>query len=137
MYNVYVIEISDERGRRLNPKYPNIYVGQTALTPEARFAQHRAGYKASRHLWKGGKGRGQWLGLWLKRRLYGRFNPIETRAEAERLEASLADHLRRGDTRCLLGDTCSGASPRGLGLFLPSRAPGDDYLMLADNAAMQ
>jgi len=94
VYSLYVIEISDERGPRLNPKYPNVYVGQTALTPEARFAQHRAGYKASRYLWKGGKGRGQWLGLWLKPRLYGRYNPIETRAEAERLEAWLAEHLR-------------------------------------------
>jgi hypothetical protein len=57
VYSIYVIEISDERGPRLNPKYPNVYVGQTALTPEQRFAQHRVGYKASRHLWKGGKGK--------------------------------------------------------------------------------
>lgn len=92
--SLYVIEISDERGPRLNPKYPNVNARQTALTPEARFAQYRAGYKASRYLWKGGKGRGQWLGLWLKRRLYGRYNPIETRAEAERLDAWLAEHLR-------------------------------------------
>jgi hypothetical protein len=90
-----VIEISDERGPRLNPKYPSVYVGQTALTPDARFTQHRAGYKASRYFWKGGKGCGQWLALWLKRRLYEGYNPIETRAEAERLEVWLADHLRR------------------------------------------
>lgn len=95
MYSVYVIEISDERGPRLNPKYPNVYVGQTALTPEERFGQHKTGYKTSRYLWKGGKGRGQWLGLWLKRRLYQRYNPIETRDEAERLELWLADQLRR------------------------------------------
>lgn len=94
VYSVYVIEISDERGPRHNPKYPNVYVGQTALTPDERFVQHRVGYKASRHLWKGGKGRGQWLGLWLKRRLYERYNPIETRVEAERLEAWLAEQLR-------------------------------------------
>ncbi len=94
VFSVYVIEISDKRGPRRNQKYPNVYVGQTALTPEARFAQHRAGHKASRHLWKGGKGRGQWLGLWLRRRLYARYNPIETRAEAERLEVWLAEHLR-------------------------------------------
>src|SRR5713226_1096147 len=94
VYNLYVIEISDDRCPRLNPKYPNVYVGQTALTPEARFAQHRAGYKASRHLWKGGKGTGQWLGLWLKRRLYARYNPIESRAEAERREVWLGERLR-------------------------------------------
>jgi hypothetical protein len=46
------------RGPRPNLKYPNVSVGQTALTPDERFAQHHAGYKASRHLWKGGKGRG-------------------------------------------------------------------------------
>jgi len=95
VYSVYVIEISDERGPRLNPRYPNVYVGQTSLTPEERFAQHQIGYKASRYLWKGGKGRGQWLGLWLKRRLYQRYNPVETRAEAERLELWLAERLRR------------------------------------------
>ena len=94
MYSVYVIEISDKRGPRLNTRYPNVYVGQTALTPEERFAQHQIGYKTSRHLWKGGKGKGQWLGLWLKRRLYERYNPIKTRAEAERLELWLAEHLR-------------------------------------------
>jgi hypothetical protein len=94
VYSIYVIEISDERGPRLNPKYPNVYVGQTALTPEERFAQHQVGYKASRYLWKGGKGRGQWLGLWLKRGLYEQYNPIETRAEAERLEVWLAEQLR-------------------------------------------
>jgi hypothetical protein len=94
VYSVYVIEISDERGPRLNPKYTNVYVGQTALTPEERFAQHKVGYKTSRYLWKGGKGRGQWLGLWFKRRLYEGYNPIETRAEAERLEVRLAEQLR-------------------------------------------
>jgi hypothetical protein len=95
VFSVYVIELSDERGPRRNPKYPNVYVGQTALSPEARFAQHRTSYKASRHLWKGGKGTGKWLGLWLKRRLYAQYNPIETRSEAERLELWLAEHLRR------------------------------------------
>jgi hypothetical protein len=94
VYSVYVIEVSEERGPRLNPKYPNVYVGQTALTPEERFAQHQVGYKASRYLWKGGNGRGQWLGPCLKRRLYERYNPIETRAEAERLEVWLAERLR-------------------------------------------
>jgi len=94
VYSVYVIEISDERGLRLNPKYPNVYVGQTALTPEERFAQHKLGYKTSRYLWKGVKGRGQWLGLRLKRRLYERYNPIETRAEAEQSEGRLAEQLR-------------------------------------------
>src|SRR5258708_19703752 len=86
--------MSDGRGLRLNPKYPNVYVGQTALTPEERFTQHKVGYKTSRYLWKGGKGRGQWLGLRLKPRLYERYNPIETRAEAERLELRLAHQLK-------------------------------------------
>ncbi len=103
MYSVYVIEISDERGLRLNPKYPHVYVGQTALTPEERFTQHKVGYKTSRYLWKGGKGRGQWLGLRLKPRLYERYNPIETRAEAERLELRLADQLRHNGYTVFVG----------------------------------
>ena len=95
MYSVYVIEMSDERGPRINPKYANVYVGQTALSPEDRFEQHRVGHKASRHLWKGGKRVGKFLGLWLKRRLYEKYNPIATREEAKRMEEWLAEHLRR------------------------------------------
>jgi hypothetical protein len=95
MYSVYVIEMSDEKGPRINPKYANVYVGQTAHTPETRFEQHRRGYKTSRHLWKGGKQGGKFLGLWLKRRLYEKYNPIATRDEAERKEEWLAGDLRR------------------------------------------
>lgn len=94
LYSVYVIELSDERGPRRNPRYPNVYVGQSALSPEERFSQHRLAYKASRRLWKGGKGSGQWLGLWLRPRLYERYNPIPTRTDAEEKERWLAEHLR-------------------------------------------
>ncbi len=94
VYSVYVIEISDEKGPRRNPKFPNVYVGQTALTPQVRFAQHRVAHKATRHLWKGGKGKGKWLGRCLKPRLYKKYNPIPTRGEAERMENWLADQLR-------------------------------------------
>lgn len=62
------------------------YVGQTALTPEERFAQHQAGIKASRHVRK--------CGVHLMPELYARFNPM-TREEAAAREAEIADRFRR------------------------------------------
>src|SRR6185436_11682070 len=48
IYRIYVIELRDAAGRRRRRDRPCVYVGQTVVTPEERFAQHRAGHKASR-----------------------------------------------------------------------------------------
>ena len=54
---VYVVELDPEvrqrrKLQRLNfdadPEKPCVYVGMTGVTPEERFEQHRAGYRASR-----------------------------------------------------------------------------------------
>lgn len=85
-YSVYVIELDDAIGPRKNPDYPHVYVGQTWLSPDERFAQHKAGIRASRHVRKHGK--------WLRRRLYEKYNPIATQDQAKAKEAWLASLLR-------------------------------------------
>jgi hypothetical protein len=55
-HNVYVVLLEPAVGRirkvraenpKRNPKKPCIYVGMTGLTPEERFANHKAGTKAA------------------------------------------------------------------------------------------
>ncbi len=91
-YSVYAIQLDDEvtsnpQFLELNPcrdgRKPCVYVGQTALKPEARFQQHRAGRKASKWVRRFGK------------RLRPEFGmTVETREEAERQEALVAERLR-------------------------------------------
>ena len=67
---------------------PCVYVGQTARTPEERFAQHLAGIRSSRIV--------KVYGVRLRPRprtlMFARF---ESRAESERAETKLAEKLRR------------------------------------------
>ncbi len=95
-YSVYVIELRRdvlERGRfaRKNPELrvdkPCVYVGQTAKTPEERFAQHLDGVRSSRIVRE--------YGVRLRPKLYANVGPFETRAESERAETKLAEKLRR------------------------------------------
>lgn len=95
-YSVYVIELRREvmkRGRfaRRNPDSrvdkPCVYVGQTALTPEERFAQHLAGRKCNQFVHE--------FGVRLRPKLCANVGPFETRAESERAEIRLAEKLRR------------------------------------------
>jgi hypothetical protein len=88
-YHVYVIELAGPDGTPTSP--PSVYVGQTVHSPEVRFAQHRSGFKAARAVKRSG--------LWLRWRLFGHWNPLNTRAAAEDAERCLAEHLRdRGFT---------------------------------------
>ena len=95
-YSLYVIELSREalgesRFATRNPEpredKPCVYVGQTGLSPEERFAQHK-------------------YGLRLRPMLVANHGPCETRAEAEAAEAALAERLRR---RLGLGPRLAGA----------------------------
>jgi hypothetical protein len=85
-YYVYVIELDDGIGPRTNPKYPSVYVGQSVVPPDERWAQHKTGYKASRHVKKHGR--------WLRRRLYEQLNPLPNREAALAAEQQLARQLR-------------------------------------------
>ena len=84
-YCVYVIELSDRAGRRVDPDLACVYVGQTVRTPEERFYQHRTGKKASRWVRK--------YGIRLRPDLYEHLNPITDRDAAEQCEKDLATTL--------------------------------------------
>ena len=95
-YNVYVIELDKEvmkskkfreRNPHMNPRRACYYVGQTSHDPETRFKQHKTGYKSNSFV----KRYGQRL-AWRK---FKKYNPIETREEAEHIEQQLTDKLRR------------------------------------------
>jgi hypothetical protein len=71
---------------RSDPAMPCVYVGMTGLTPEARFAHHRAGIKAASLVRR--------YGLCLLPKLYAHLNPMPYEAAAQ-MEKDLADDLRR------------------------------------------
>src|SRR3989442_15519210 len=95
-HSVYVVLLDPAVGkirtvRSANPdrdrKKPCVYVGMTGLTPEERFANHKAGIKdawvVKRH------------GLRLLLELYEHLNPMPFDAAAQ-MEKDLAEDLRRG-----------------------------------------
>jgi len=102
-HTVYVIELhrkvytEDRRFREANPQYNGalecLYVGQTAKTPQERFAQHKSGYRNA-------KGQNlsstivQKYGLYLRPSLYQEVGPL-SREEALEVEEGLALELRR------------------------------------------
>lgn len=80
-YSVYVVYLRDPRG---NGK-AGYYVGMTGLTPEERFANHKAGRKSA--------GVVKRCGERLVPRLYQHLNPM-TYEEAVAAEPRLAEDLR-------------------------------------------
>jgi hypothetical protein len=97
-YHVYAVELDqslcERRGCLARNGKPPIYVGQSFSTPEDRFKQHKAGYKASRFV--------RDYGVRLLPRLYKACGPYATREEAEDGEARLAARLR-GKGFCVFG----------------------------------
>lgn len=94
-HNVYVVLLDSAVGRlrkvkALNParkaELPCVYVGMTGLSPDARFANHKAGVKAA------------WVvkryGLRLLPELFVHLNPMPFEAAAQ-MEVDLAEDLRR------------------------------------------
>ena len=93
-HNVYVIELDGRvlnhaRFRAANPERdmtkPCVYVGCTGLTPEKRFAKHKAGIQANRYV--------QDYGIRLLPKLYAYANPMPYDA-ARDMEVELAIGLR-------------------------------------------
>jgi len=93
-HNIYVIELSKEvlNNRKFleaNPGFvegkPCAYVGMTGRSPEERFKQHQAGYKASRMAKK--------YGIRLKPRQFRSLNPM-THDDAQAMEVEKARRLR-------------------------------------------
>jgi len=98
-HNVYVVlldpavaKLRKVRAENPNrgPKNPCVYVGMTGLTPEERFANHKAGVKA------GVKDAlfVKLYGIGLLPELYAHLNPMPFEAAAQ-MERDLADDLRR------------------------------------------
>jgi predicted GIY-YIG superfamily endonuclease len=91
IFRVYVIELDDAAGPRARAELPCVYVGQTADTPEERFAEHKSGHHASRHVKR--------HGIRLRPDLYATLPLVPTREQAEELERRVAEELaRRGYT---------------------------------------
>ena len=95
-YNVYVIKLDKEvlNSKKFREKNPNMkptktfyYVGQTCHDPKTRFKQHKNGYKSNNFVKK--------YGTKLVPRKFKKYNPIKKRKEAEQIEKSLANSLRK------------------------------------------
>lgn len=93
-HNVYVVELDPAvldvaRFRMVNPNRditkPCVYVGMTGLTPEERFAKHKAGIRANRYVLR--------FGLRLLPKLYAYANPMPYEAARE-MEVELAIALQ-------------------------------------------
>ena len=69
-----------------DPKKPCLYVGMTGLTPEERFANHKAGTKDAPLVKR--------FGIRLLPELYDHLNPMPFKAAAQ-MEQDLAEDLRR------------------------------------------
>ena len=94
-HNVYVVLLDPAVGKlrkvraenpKRDPKKPCVYVGMTGLTPEERFANHKAGNKAAYVVKR--------YGLHLLPELYAHLNPMPF-AAAIQMEVDLAEDLRR------------------------------------------
>ncbi len=93
-HNVYVVELdpavlNSARFRRANPNRdilkPCVYVGMTGLTPEERFARHKAGIQANPYVHR--------FGVRLLPALYAYANPMPY-AAARDMEVELAIALQ-------------------------------------------
>src|SRR5262245_27428221 len=87
IYSIYIVELSRACTRRPCALAP-LYVGQTAHTPEHRFAQHRAGGKLA-------AGKPHKFGVRLRLDLMKDIGPFSTRKEAEAGEKAVAQALER------------------------------------------
>jgi hypothetical protein len=86
-YTVYVIELSRDCVKEACALAP-VYVGQTAHTPEHRFAQHKAGGKLA-------AAKPHRYGIKLRRDLMKGVGPFSSRAEAEAAERAVAKALEK------------------------------------------
>ena len=103
-YHIYVIELSkkvfteNRKFREANPQFNGVleclYVGMTSKTPKERFDQHKKGtlgkkgYDLSSSIVKK-------YGLYLRGSLYNHIAPLATKADALKMEKTLALELRR------------------------------------------
>ena len=94
-YSVYIIELSRACTKNACALAP-LYVGQTAHTPEQRFAQHKAGGRLA-------AGKAHRYGVRLRYDLMKGIGPFTSRSEAERAEKAVAEALERRGHRVFWG----------------------------------
>ena len=95
IYTVYVVELSRDCTKTPCALAP-VYVGQTAHTPEHRFAQHKAGGKLSAT-------KPRLFGVKLRYDLMKGIAPCSTRTQAEAMERAVAEALERRGHRVFWG----------------------------------
>jgi predicted GIY-YIG superfamily endonuclease len=95
-HNVYVVLLDLAVGKirkvraenpKCDPKKACVYVGMTGLTPEERFANHKAGIQAASVVKR--------YGIRLLPEMFAHLNPMPFNA-AVAMEKDLAEDLRRG-----------------------------------------
>ena len=94
-YCIYVIELSRACTKEACALAP-LYVGQTAHTPEHRFAQHKAGGRLA-------ASKAHKFGVKLRLDLMKGIGPFTTRKEAEAAEKAVAEALERRGHRVFWG----------------------------------
>lgn len=94
-YSIYVIELSRKCTTKPCALAP-LYVGQTAHTPEERFAQHKAGGRLA-------AGKPHRFGVRLRYDLMTGIGPFASRSQAERAEKAVAEALERRGHRVFWG----------------------------------
>ena len=94
-YSIYIIELSRACTKEACSLAP-LYVGQTAHTPEQRFAQHKAGGKLAAT-------KAREFGVKLRLDLMKGIGPFSTRKEAEAAEKKVAEALERRGHRVFWG----------------------------------
>lgn len=94
-YSVYIIELSRACTKKACALAP-LYVGQTAHTPEQRFAQHKAGGRLA-------AGKAHRYGVRLRYDLMKGIGPFTSRSGAERAEKEVAEALERRGHRVFWG----------------------------------
>jgi len=103
-YCIYVIELykrvftENTKFRAANPQFNGVleclYVGMTSKTPKERFMQHKTGYRNKKG-YKLSSNIVEKYGSYLRPSLYNHIDPLQSRAEALKMEARLALELRR------------------------------------------
>jgi hypothetical protein len=94
-YSIYIVELARTCLRQPSA-YAPLYVGQTAHTPEKRFAQHKAGGRLA-------AGKAHKFGLRLRYDLMKGIGPFSTRREAEQAERAVAEALKKRGHRVFWG----------------------------------
>lgn len=103
-YRIYVVELSkrvfseNRKFREANPQFNGVleclYVGMSSKMPKERFEQHKTGYRNKKG-YKLSSNIVEKYGSYLRPSLYNHIDPINSRAEALKMEEQLALELRR------------------------------------------